>query len=118
MKRIAIAAGAALLLAGCGDHPVPEHGTVTDAKFTPAWTQVIPGTPPMCSGSGTSFTCTPGMPMQVIPWPDAWGLEITDLNNHDWKGTVEVSHDVYDRCNLGELWPDCSDPRTGDVRPK
>lgn len=100
------------VLTACGDHPVPEHGIITDAKFTPAWIQVIPGTT-ICSGNPPVCTTTP---MQVIPWPDEWRLEVTDLKNHDWTGTTAVSELTYERCNLGELWPECDSER-GVVKP-
>ncbi|MCV7255665.1 hypothetical protein H7J86_26220 [Mycobacterium hackensackense] len=98
-----------LALAGCGDHPVPEHGIVTDAKYSPATVIVQPmtcvGQPPICTGPF------------ITPVPEEWRLEITDLKNPDWVGTVEVSHGVYDRCNLRELWPECSKEGSGDERP-
>lgn len=109
MKRLPIVAAAAvLLLTACGDQPVPEHGRVTDAKFTPAWTQWVPGT---CAGNPP--ICTAGYP---IFWPDEWRLEITDLKNKDWFGTVAVDRLGYERCNLQELWPECSRENYGDIR--
>lgn len=102
MKRI-LAVAAILLLSGCGgDHPVPEHGRVTDAKYTPMWTQII------CTGK--PIICYP------IVHQEEWRLEITDLNNPEWVGTVAVQHDVYDRCNLQELWTECADENSGDTR--
>lgn len=112
MKAIAALAAAMLVLSGCSDQPVPEHGLVTNAKFTPAWMQWMPGTT-MCSGNPPRCTTTPGYP---IYWPDEWRLEITDLKNSEWVGTVEVDRAVYDRCNLRELWPECSHEGSGDVR--
>lgn len=103
-----------VLVSACGDRPVPEHGTVTDAKFTPAWMQWMPGVT-TCNGTPPMCTTSPGYP---IFWPDKWRLTITDLKNSDWVGTVEVSPTVFDRCNLRELWPDCSETDSGDVRKK
>ncbi|WPH57752.1 hypothetical protein [Mycobacterium phage WXIN] len=68
MKRLLLVAVTSLALAACGNPP--ERGIVLDGDYTPAWIQVIPGTPPMCSGN--PVICTPGTPMQVIPWPDRW----------------------------------------------
>ncbi|QHB37396.1 hypothetical protein I5G58_gp094 [Mycobacterium phage BirdsNest] len=118
MKRALIAAAAALVLAGCGDdrRPVPEHGLVTDANFTPAGVTFIPGMPGSCSGAGTTMVCSPGTPPMFIPYPDEWRLTITDLDNPDWVGSVEVSEQVYNQCNLRELWPECSREGAGDVR--
>lgn len=116
MTRTALLAlAAALALAGCGgDHPVPEHGLVTDADFTPAGITFIPGMPGSCSGNPP--VCSPGTPPMFIPYPDEWRLTITDLDNPDWTGTVEVSEAVYNQCNLRELWPECSQEGSGDVR--
>jgi hypothetical protein len=105
-----VAALLLVLATACGgEHPVPAHGKVTDAKFTPAWVQVIPGTT-ICSGNPPSCIMSP---TQIIPWPDEWRLEITDLDDKAWVGTVEVQHDVYDRCPVNDLWPECwgGDPR-------
>lgn len=114
MKRLAGAVAAlAVGLSACGgDHPVPEHGLVTDADYTPAWMQWMPGST-SCSGTPPVCISSPGYP---IFWPERWDLTITDLNNPDWVGTVEVHQDVYDRCNLRELWPECSREGVGDIR--
>lgn len=116
MKKTIALGVLALILTACGDKPVPEHGTVTDANYTPAGVTIIPAQPPICSGQ--PMTCTGGMPMQIIPYPEEWRLEITDLNNKDWVGTVAVDQTVYEHCNLGELWPDCSVWGAGDTRPE
>ncbi|AXN53325.1 hypothetical protein PBI_THONKO_53 [Mycobacterium phage Thonko] len=109
---LAAAAAAVSLLAACGgDQPVPERGTVTDARYTPAWMQWMPGTT-SCSGNPPSCISTPGYP---IFWPEEWRLEVTDLSNPEWVGTVEVDEDVYERCNLRELWPECSYEDSGVV---
>lgn len=114
MKSLPLILAAAVVAVSCGDHPVPEHGRITGAHYTPAGVTVIPGTGPMCSGNPP--ICTPGMPMQIIPYPEEWHLEVTDLGNPKWVGTVEVSQAVYNRCNLNELWPECSQEGSGDAR--
>lgn len=103
-------AALAISVAGCGNPP--ERGVVTDANYTPAWVQIIPGTPPVCSGNPP--ICTPGMPMQVIPWPDRWEIEITDTRGE--SGWRELSEAEYERCNLAEVYPECTDPMIGDAR--
>ncbi|GAS94403.1 Gp62 [Mycolicibacterium canariasense] len=109
MRTAALAIAIILTVAGCGDHPVPEHGRVTDARYSPATVIVQPmtcvGQPPICTGPF------------ITPVPEEWRLEITDLKNPEWVGTVEVSQDVYNRCNLQELWPECSREGSGDERP-
>ena len=103
-------AALAISVAGCSNPP--ERGVVTDANYTPAWIQVIPGTPPICSGNPP--ICTPGTPMQIIPWPDRWAIEITDSRGE--SGWRELSEDEYNRCNLAEVYPECTDPMIGDAR--
>ncbi|OHU47290.1 hypothetical protein BKG82_26940 [Mycobacteroides chelonae] len=94
----------AVALVGCGGpHPVPEHGTVTDARYTAAWVQWMPGTT-TCSGQPPVCTTSGGYP---IFWPEEWRLEITDMNNPDWVGTVEVDREVFDKCLLHAVWPQC-----------
>ncbi|AHN83993.1 hypothetical protein SEA_ORANGEOSWALD_84 [Mycobacterium phage OrangeOswald] len=110
MQRASVAVALAALiapLAACGgDQPVPAHGTVIDREFTPAWVQMIPGTPPVCSGNPP--VCTPGTPPQLIPWPDQWSMTIRDLNNPEWQGTVtDGTPTTFDQCEVGELWPEC-----------
>jgi len=114
MKRAVVAALVALSVAGCGeDTPrVPEHGLVIDADYTPAWMQWMPGTT-SCSGNPPVCITSPGYP---IFWPERWDVTVRDLNNPDWTGTVEVDQAVYNRCNLRELWPECSREGAGDVR--
>lgn len=104
VKSAALAAAVSLSLVACGDHPVPEHGHVTDRNFTPAWVQWMPGTT-TCSGNPPTCSTMPGYP---IFWPDSWRVEVTDLRNPDWSGTVEVSHEDYDKCQMQDLWPDCA----------
>ena len=100
---VIIFAALALALAGCGDHPVPEHGTIIDADHHAAWVQILPGNT-FCSGSPPICNTTP---MQIINHPEDWSLTVRDLKNHDWEGTMTFSEpSVYNRCNLGELWPE------------
>lgn len=40
-------------------------------------------------------------------YPEEWRVEVTDLKNGGWVGSVEVKQDVYDRCDIGKLWPEC-----------
>ncbi|GAS98918.1 Gp85 [Mycolicibacterium canariasense] len=65
---------------------------------------ICSGNPPICTGPF------------ITPVPEEWRLEITDLQDPDWVGTVAVDETVYDRCNLHELWPECSQGQSGDVR--
>lgn len=96
------AAAAAAFVAGCT--PAPERGTVTNTQHTEAWVQIIPGAPPICSGNPP--ICTPGMPMQVIPWPEAWSVEITAPNgDHGWR---DVSQAEYQRCPAKSAFPECT----------
>lgn len=101
-----------LTLAGCGNPP--ERGVVIDGNYTPAWTQVIPGRR-TCSGKPP--TCFISLPT-IIPWPDRWKLKLrnTATDNRDEEGWREVSEVEYERCNKGELFPECTDPGVGDVR--
>lgn len=120
MKRIVILL--ALVLVGCSKPPV--EGYVIDGDYQPAWTQFIPGTPPSQSCSGgygnVPRTCTwsPGTPPQWIPWPPRWELELQNTRNddRDKTGTREVTREVYERCNVGEKFPDCGNPDAGDTR--
>lgn len=115
MKIAAILASAALLISACGgDQPVPERGLITDASHTPAWVQFIPGAT-TCSGNPPRCST---MPPTMVPWPESWRLEVTALNNPEWKGTVAVDQSVYEQCNLRELWPECSQESVGDARLK
>ena len=92
-------AAACLAIAGCST--APERGTVTDTSHTDAWIQIIPGFT-TCSGNPTICTTTP---MQVIPWPEAWSIEITATNgDHGWR---DVTRDEYDRCPERAVFPDC-----------
>lgn len=110
MKRLAILL--ALALVGCGKPPV--EGYVIDGDFTPAWIQFIPGST-TCSGSPA--TCITSPPT-FIPWPDRWSLELRNTANddRDETGWREVSERDYERCNVGERFPDCTDPNMGDAR--
>lgn len=120
MKRIAILL--TLVLVGCSKPPV--EGYVIGGDYTPAWTQHIPGTPPTqsCSGgySNVPRTCTwsPGTMPQWIQHRASWELELQNTRNddRDKTGTREVTEDVYNRCNIGEKFPDCADPNMGDTR--
>lgn len=119
MKRYTIATAALILTAcatpaygGAPHQPVSPDGRVTDAKYSPPWVQYMPGRT-YCSGKPPSCYTVPGMP---ITHQEEWRLEITDINNHDWVGTVEVDQRVYQICNLDELWPKCSRGDAGDVR--
>jgi len=115
VKIAAILASAALLISACGgDQPVPERGLITDASHTPAWVQFIPGAT-TCSGNPPRCST---MPPTMVPWPESWRLEVTALNNPEWKGTVAVDQSVYEQCNLRELWPECSQESVGDARLK
>ena len=98
MKRFAILL--VVLLAGCS---APDHGKVTDRQHTDAWVQIIPGQPPICGGNPPS--CTPGMPMQMIPWPESWSIEIT---NGDDSGSRDVDRDTYNKCTVGTMFPECA----------
>ena len=93
----------ALTLSACADTPrVPERGTVVDRNHSDAWVQFIPGTT-MCSGN----TCTT-TPAQLIHHPEEWQVTIRDEHNFDWKGTVtDSTSTTYDKCGIGELWPEC-----------
>lgn len=94
----------AIFLAGCGGpHPVPEHGTVTDATHTAAWVQWMPGAT-TCSGQPPVCTTSAGYP---IFWPEEWRLEITDMDNPDWVGTVGVDREVFEICQIHAVWPQC-----------
>lgn len=92
------AAGMALIstlaLGACSGTPrVPERGTVVDREHSEAWVQVIPGTT---------------MPTQLIHHPEEWRVTIRDERNFDWKGTVtDHTSTTYDKCEVGELWPEC-----------
>lgn len=61
-----------------GDGHLPESGVVTDRQFND---------PPKGSAS--------------------WSLRITDPTdlNEDW---VQVSSDVFNDCQFGDVWPECS----------
>ncbi|OMC55429.1 hypothetical protein A5747_13655 [Mycobacterium sp. IS-836] len=104
IRKALLSAALIAALSACGDHPVPAHGHITDREFTPAGMMWMPGTM-TCSGNPPICTTTPGYP---IYWPDEWRVEVTDLKNGNWKGTVEVSQDDYDHCPMGALWPDCA----------
>ena len=108
IRTVSAVAALAISVAGCSNPP--ERGVVTDANYTAAWIQVIPGMT-TCAGNPPICTTTP---MQVIPWPDRWEIEITDSQgNSGWR---ELSEDEYNRCNLAEVFPECTDPMIGDAR--
>jgi hypothetical protein len=112
MKRLAITMIAGLALVGCAKPPV--EGYVIDGEYTPAWIQIIPGST-TCSGNpSTCFTTS----AQIIPWPDSWRLKLqnTRSDDRDKTGWREVTQLDYERCNIGERFPDCTDPNVGDAR--
>ncbi|WP_201797524.1 hypothetical protein [Mycobacterium avium] len=53
--------------------------------------------------SGNPPICTP----ITSYYPEEWRVEVTDLKNGGWKGTVSVEPDVFDLCKVGTLWPEC-----------
>lgn len=113
-KALTSLAVGVLALAGCGDHPIPEHGSIVGGDHHPAWVQIMPGHT-SCSGNPPScFTSPP----QIINHRESWELTVRDLKNFDWEGTMTFyDPSVYNRCNLGELWPECSKEQSGDTRP-
>lgn len=99
MKAIAAAAVLMAALTACGDHPVPAHGHITDRTHSDEmWL-----TTTNCYPSGQSTVCYP----TTTYYPEEWRVEVTDLKNGGWVGSVEVKQDVYDRCDIGKLWPEC-----------
>ena len=52
--------------------------------------------------------------MQIINWPDRWEIEITDSRGE--SGWRELTQTDYERCNLAEVYPECTDPMIGDAR--
>jgi hypothetical protein len=89
------------MVSACGSdhHPVPPDGIVTGIDHNDQWVQM------MFCGKGC---------LMPLSHPEDWHLEITATHNHGWKGSVEVDHEVYDRCPLRSVWPDCA--HTDDYR--
>ena len=113
MAYRAILAVLLIILTAC--NKAPSHGIVTDADYTAAWVQFIPGNAPTssCDSKGRC-TSTAGTPDRFIPWPAKWELEITNEKNE--SGWREVTQLDYERCNLLEKFPECTDPKSGDAR--
>lgn len=94
----------ALCLAACGPAPM-ERGIVTGGEHHPQWTETLPittcsGNPPICT---TNYV--------FIDHPETWTLKLDDGTR---KGQRDVTEQGYDRCLIGETWPDCEQPEDGD----
>lgn len=102
ITRIAIAVAAvAVSVTACSS--APETGTITNANYNPAWVQVIPAVPGICTGNPP--VCTPSTPMQIIPWPDTWEVEITSgSGEHGWRDVTQIE---FERCSRGSRFPEC-----------
>ncbi|AHG24453.1 hypothetical protein PBI_OAKER_62 [Mycobacterium phage Oaker] len=107
-RTMSAVAALAISVAGCSNPP--ERGVISDADYHPAWVQVIPGTT-TCAGNPMICTTTP---TQFIPWPERWEIEITDTKGN--SGWLDVSEDIYGRCKLRSVYPECTDPKIGDAR--
>jgi hypothetical protein len=89
---------------------VPPDGHVVGRFYKPDNSHYQPGNPGIttcnkygCTTSGRTFG-------YWVSEPQSWNLTILSLHNPDWKGTVGVDPDVYNRCQMGDVWPDCSRP--------
>lgn len=91
----------ALCLAACGPAPM-ERGIVTGGEHHPQWTEMLPIT--TCSGGKTPICTTNFVP---IVHPETWTLKLDDGTR---KGQRDVTEQGYDRCLIGETWPDCEQP--------
>lgn len=95
MKRSVVFLAAALALTGCADQM--EKGAVTGGNYRPSWVQFIP----ICTGQ--PIRCT----QNVIFHQESWTLQLDDGKT---KGHRSVDEAVYNRCLIGELYPECGAP--------
>lgn len=84
MRRLLLATGATVLLAGCA----PDSGTVTDRKT------IV---------SCISNFCSPKWKLQITN-PNERHPVYTDRPDAGWTYVTEAE---YGRCPVGAAWPDC-----------
>jgi len=102
VKRLLIAA-AAVALAACS---APDRGEVTDREFEPAHTTMESHQSCLTDSKGRQ-TCT--TQYQPRYYGDSWTIEITD-HKADESGWRDVTPEEYDRCQIGDEWPECGKP--------
>lgn len=106
MKTGIIIAALALSTVACGNPP--SRGIVDEVQHTDAWIQIVPGTQPLCTGSGSTQVCTPGSAPQIISWPERWEIKIS---NPDESGWVQVDSVAFKQCKPGSNYPECTRDR-------
>jgi hypothetical protein len=92
-RIVAVVAAGVLAVVGCA----PESGEVVGRDYSPAWMS----TTTQCTTSGRVQVCSP----QVIHYPESWNLRLDDGQDTGW---VSVTDDEYDRCHVGDHYPDCA----------
>lgn len=96
MKRVALAAVAALLLVACGP-PDIEIGYVVEKGYRPSWTQMVPIT--TCRTIGKVTSCSVSSYVPVVH-PECWSVTIED---GDRRAAWCVTEETYESVGVGGL---------------
>lgn len=96
MTRILTVAGVCALIALSPIACAPSSGRVADANW-------VPGTAPVCSGTGSSRTCVAGMPGHMQYDPQSWELRLIDGES---DGRKDVDETTFHKCHVGDHFPE------------